>query len=135
MIRGNCTEDENPDAWFPELPVGRPQPANVQELGKEVSRAIILCNSCHRQDECLEEGMQPKNLPYGIWGGKLAGERILIADNRGVQYMVQNTRTRGSRIETSESSHVVIKEVNGVTLDEKRKALSFLQVIKPWIRG
>lgn len=143
MIRGNCTDDENPDAWFPELPVGRPAPESMQALGNEVSRAIILCNSCHNQEACLKEGMEPKNLPYGIWGGKLAGERILMADRQGMEYMSKG-RTTGALVnpDISERSgagrlkgSVVIKESDSVTVEEKRSALSFLQRIKPWIKG
>jgi hypothetical protein len=143
MIRGNCTDDENPDAWFPELPVGNPSRVKMQALGIEVSRAIVLCNSCHNQDECLEEGMKPKNLPYGIWGGKLAGERILMADRQGMEYMSKG-RATGALVKPDiaervgrgrHKGSVVIKENDSVTVEEKRRALSFFQAIKPWIKG
>ena len=70
---GNCYGDENPDAWFPEIPQGRRSERSIVNLVAETRRAIVLCNSCPKQAECLDEGMKPKNLPYGIWGGKLAG--------------------------------------------------------------
>lgn len=133
MIRGNCTDDENPDAWFPEATVGNPGPAKTLALVAEVKYAIALCNSCPKQEECLEEGMKPKNLPYGIWGGKLAGQRILMADALGVNYMSDGSRTRGSRVGISENSHVVIKENDKVTLEEKRNALNFSKRMRPWI--
>ena len=78
MIRGNCTGDANPDAWFPEVGQGMPTPSRLIPLGKETGRAIALCNSCPKQEECLGEGMKPKNLPFGIWGGMLAGERVMM---------------------------------------------------------
>ena len=133
MIRGNCTDDDNPDAWVPEGTVGNPGPAKLFALATEVKYAVTLCNSCPKQEECLEEGMEPKNLPYGIWGGKLAGQRILMADERGIDYMSDGSRTRGLRTELSENSHVVIKEKNKVTLEEKRNALNFLRRMRPWI--
>jgi hypothetical protein len=143
MIRGNCTGDENPDAWFPELSRGMPSAEKMQALSIEVSRAIALCNSCHNQDDCLKEGMEPKNLPYGIWGGKLAGERILMADRQGIEYMSKG-RATGALVKPDiaervgrgrHKGSVVIKENDSVTLDEKRNALNFLQRIKPWIKG
>lgn len=81
-IVGNCTKDDNPDAWFPEVPVGNPTPKKLVPLGKEIGRAIALCNSCPKQEECLDEGMRPENLAFGIWGGMLAGERIISTGKR-----------------------------------------------------
>lgn len=141
MIRGNCTEDENPDAWFPEIPRGRPSQSSIQALGIEISRAIALCNSCHNQNECLDEGMEPKNLPYGIWGGKLAGERMLMADRLGIEYMSQG-RTTGTMVKPDvagigtgrHKGSVVIAENDSVTVLEKKRALSFFRAVKPWIK-
>jgi hypothetical protein len=87
--------------------------------------------------------MEPKNLPYGIWGGKLAGQRILMADEQGIDYMVEG-RTRGTRTAVgtvddtgrgAARGFVVIKENDKVTVEEKRNALGFLRMIKPWMRG
>lgn len=140
---GNCYGDDNPDAWFPEPPQGAQTPAKMSRLGLETSRAIILCNACPKKEECLEEGMKPKNLSYGIWGGRLSGERILLADARGIEYMV-NGRTNGEFIQTGDAEKrvgkgrykgsVVIKEADGVTVEEKRNALNLLRRLKPWIK-
>jgi hypothetical protein len=141
---GNCYGDDNPDAWFPESPQGAASQAKMRALGLSVSRAIILCNSCPRQEPCLQEGMLPKNLPYGIWGGKLAGERLLMADAQGIEYMAEGRRTSGAyhREGTAErvgrgrhKGVVVIREPDTVTVEEKRTALNFLRRIRPWIRG
>ena len=78
MIRGNCTGDENPDAWFPELGRGSPSDSKMLRLATEVRRAIGECHTCPKQEECLDEGMKPNNLPFGIWGGMLAGERVMM---------------------------------------------------------
>ena len=141
---GNCYGDDNPDAWFPELPQGRQTPAKITSLALETSRAIILCNACHKKEECLEEGMKPKNLSYGIWGGRLAGERMLLADAKGIDYMVKG-RTSGEYVHTGDvekrvgkgryKGSVVIRESDGVTVEEKRYALNFLNRIRPWIKG
>jgi hypothetical protein len=40
MIRGNCTGDKNPDAWFPEPTRGNPSNASMLALASEVRRAI-----------------------------------------------------------------------------------------------
>lgn len=141
---GNCYGDDNPDAWFPEAPQGSASEKKMQALGMSVTRAIILCKSCPRQAECLDEGMQPKNLSYGIWGGRLAGERLLLADALGIDYMTKRTGPTGSVIKASNSERVgkgrhagsvVLNESEGVTVLEKRKAIGFLRIIKPWIKG
>lgn len=141
-VLGNCYGDKNPDAWFPEPSRGGPSQAKMRALGLETSRAIILCKACPKKEECLEEGMKPKNLPYGIWGGKLAGQRILMADEQGIDYMVEG-RTGGTRIAVgtvndtgrgAARGFVVIKENGKVTVEEKRSALNLLRLLKPWIK-
>jgi hypothetical protein len=86
--------------------------------------------------------MLPKNLPYGIWGGRLAGERLLMADARGIKYMVEG-RTRGIRSAVgivddtgrgASRGFVVIKQNDKVTVEEKRNALNLLRRLTPWIR-
>ena len=132
-IIGNCTGDSNPDAWFPELTRGNPSDTKMLALATEVRRAIGECHACPNQAECLEEGMQPKNLSYGIWGGRLAGERMLMADEQGIEYMVTG-RTRGTAHSRGINKRsVVIKEDERVTVEAKRNALRFLKNIRPWI--
>jgi hypothetical protein len=87
--------------------------------------------------------MKPKNLPYGIWGGRLAGERLLLADAKGIDYMVKG-RTTGEFIHTGDAAKrvgkgrykgsVVIRDVEGVTIEEKRSALNLLRILRPWIK-
>ena len=78
-ILGNCHGDENPDAWFPEVPQGGRSERSTAKLVAETRRAIVLCNSCPKKAECLEEGMKHENLGFGIWGGMLAGERVMLS--------------------------------------------------------
>lgn len=78
--KGACSYHPNPDLWFPEYERGgKPSNAERRLLAKRSLMAISICNSCPIQDECLEEGMKDENLENGIWGGMLAGERILMA--------------------------------------------------------
>lgn len=73
---GNCTTHTQPDYWFPEYDNGRPSAAKIEKLVESIGIAVDLCNSCPAKEACLQEGMQPNDLPFGIWGGKLAGERL-----------------------------------------------------------
>ena len=132
-IMGNCTGDANPDAWFPELTRGNPSDTKMLALAIEVRRAIGECYTCPNQAECLEEGMQPKNLSYGIWGGKLAGERMLMADEQGIEYMVDGRTGGTAHSRGINKGSVVIKEDERVTVEAKRNALKFLKNIRPWI--
>ena len=89
MITGNCTNDENPDWWFPEPPVGRVTEESIIRLTSQINYALQLCSSCPVKEECLAEGMKMEhmpsgktgwgNLPFGIWGGKMAAERLEMA--------------------------------------------------------
>lgn len=76
---GNCYGDDNPDAWFPDVPQGAFSVKKQAILGAETRRAIALCNSCPKKQACLKEGMKDENLGYGIWGGMLAGERVILS--------------------------------------------------------
>lgn len=74
----------NPDQWFPTLPNGgdRISPRRGIREAQVVARtieAIALCNKCPANDVCGEMGMEPDNVEYGIWGGKLAGQRMAKA--------------------------------------------------------
>jgi hypothetical protein len=92
MIVGNCTNDENPDWWFPEPPVGRVTEESLVRLTSQINYALQLCGSCPVKEECLTEGMKMEhmpsgktgwgNLPFGIWGGKMAAERLEMAGIR-----------------------------------------------------
>ncbi len=78
-MRGLCSTHPNPDLWFPEQPQGRPSNRKRKLLADSVMIAISICQSCPVKQACLAEGMLPENIEHGIWGGKLAGERILAA--------------------------------------------------------
>lgn len=76
-LLGKCFKNPDPDLWQPEPPNGRPSNRVMQTIAERVVEAKTICNSCTERDRCLEFGKEPNDLPYGIWGGKMAGERIL----------------------------------------------------------
>lgn len=76
-VRGICADHINPDMWFVEFGSGRPSHAKFLAVVDESKQAVELCNACPIKAECLAEGMQDDNLPYGIWGGLHAGERLM----------------------------------------------------------
>lgn len=90
MLIGNCTDDPNADYWFPENENGRPSNARRTELVNSIKYAIDKCDVCPARQECLEEGMKSENLPYGIWGGLLAGERIATLGKSKQDYSSQS---------------------------------------------
>ena len=77
VIIGSCTGHENPDLWFPEQPEHRPSIIKNVALATEINEALSICRTCPKIDDCYEEGMKPENISYGIWGGTMAGERLL----------------------------------------------------------
>lgn len=78
-IIGSCSNSDDPDMWHPEIPRGGLGVKTRAELRARTLGAIKICNNCPVQQECLAEGMKDENLPWGIWGGKLAGERVLLS--------------------------------------------------------
>lgn len=78
-VLGNCYGDSNPDAWFPDVPRGMHTESNTAKLAAETRRALALCDSCPKKAECLKAGMEHENLGFGIWGGMLAGERVMLS--------------------------------------------------------
>jgi len=73
---GNCTEHD-PDLWFQEMPIGVASRTKMRELSNNTKMAIQICETCPIKAQCLEEGMKEENLPYGVWGGLMAGERLM----------------------------------------------------------
>ena len=65
-MNGLCTGDINPDLWF-------------SNTVNNAVRALTICSYCPAVVECKAEGMKPENIDHGIWGGTLAGERLLEA--------------------------------------------------------
>lgn len=58
--------------WFPS---GKPT-----EL--ELARCQAICRTCPVQSECLEEGMRPENIGFGIWAGTTPAERLQMREPR-----------------------------------------------------
>ena len=83
-LQGLCTGHDDPDLWFTDVPesirdTGR---LTIKEKQDTVAKAIValsICNKCDVKAACFDEGMKPENIEHGIWGGMLAGERILLA--------------------------------------------------------
>lgn len=73
---GNCTKYD-PDLWFQELPVGFTTLTKMQALSNNTKQAIKICETCPIKAQCLEEGMKEENISYGVWGGLMAGERLM----------------------------------------------------------
>lgn len=130
QIVGNCTGDANPDAWFPTVPNGGRPSTILRRMVPEIKYAMDKCNSCPKKDECLEEGLKPINLAYGIWGGVLAGDRIAMADESGTDYMVA-PYNKGRTVGVAGESY--IEGSHKLTHAEKESAVMFAQRIKPYL--
>jgi hypothetical protein len=83
-MKGLCSTHPNPDLWFPEAQesVGRPTRKAHQTMIENALKAMAICNYCPIRAQCLAEGMREENIEHGIWGGMLAGERIILARAR-----------------------------------------------------
>lgn len=130
LSKGNCNSHENPDLWYPTQPNGGRASTVLTNLALEIKEAVGLCNSCPVKDSCLDEGMKPVNLAYGIWGGLLPGERIAIADEQGIEYIRPNYN-KGRILGPRNSGF--IEDTNGMTVNERKYAVLFADRIKPYL--
>ena len=69
----------NPDQWFLALPQGGQKEEREAKVVERTRQAIDTCNMCPARISCLEIGMLPGNLHWGVWGGTLPAERLLKA--------------------------------------------------------
>lgn len=98
MLIGNCTNHPEPDLWFPELGQGPVTPNRVQRLADKVNEALRLCRTCPVKDKCLESGMQEEDLQFGIWGGRLAGQRLLDSGYNREEHSLYNESGRAVKL-------------------------------------
>lgn len=85
VSKGLCVGSDDPDIWFAgEVDLTEPNSsvnANSQATKLEVDKAITalsICKSCPAKDDCLELGKHGQQLYFGIYGGTMAGERLLM---------------------------------------------------------
>lgn len=82
---GLCYTSDDPDLWFSEEieVVGRrggPTNDEKEYMITRTLKALAICDKCPIKFDCLDEGMRPENLDNGVWGGMMAGERLIMAD-------------------------------------------------------
>lgn len=78
-----CHQHNDPDLWYSEGTDSGRRGGNAELISlKNMERshqAIEICNACPSKSTCLTEGMRRENLDWGIWGGLMAGERLVKA--------------------------------------------------------
>jgi hypothetical protein len=88
-IEGLCSSNEfDPDLWWNDYPdnentSGRTTKLNTNKSIKDSRLALRICDRCPSKSACLDEGMRPENLEWGIWGGLTSGERLVRANAVG----------------------------------------------------
>ena len=86
ISNGLCVRHDDPDLWFAgEIDLTNTNSSvntNSSATKLEVDKAIValsICKSCPAKDNCLEIGKRGDQLYFGIYGGTMAGERLLTA--------------------------------------------------------
>jgi hypothetical protein len=87
-IVGLCSSKEfDPNLWWNDYPdtetSGRATKAEMNKSIKDSRLALRICDRCPSKSACLDEGMRPENLEWGIWGGLTSGERLASANAVG----------------------------------------------------
>ena len=85
VSKGLCVKHDDPDLWFAGevdlIDASSSVNTNSQATKLEVDKAITalsICKSCPAKDNCLELGKRGDQLYFGIYGGTMAGERLLM---------------------------------------------------------
>jgi hypothetical protein len=85
ISKGLCVKHDDPDLWFAgEVDLTDTNSSvntNSQATKLEVEKAIValsICKSCPAKDNCLELGKRGDQIYFGIYGGTMAGERLLM---------------------------------------------------------
>jgi hypothetical protein len=92
QLVGLCTGSSDPELWFSDTSDqlnGKGKVLKPEVKERMIARtlaAISICSICPIKEACLAEGMKPQNIDFGVWGGTLPGERL-----------VMSTRSRTSR--------------------------------------
>ena len=85
VSKGLCVKHDDPDLWFagevdltdPSSSVNTNSQATKLEVEKAI-KALSICNNCPAKDNCLELGKRGEQIYFGIYGGTMAGERLLM---------------------------------------------------------
>jgi len=86
VSNGLCVNHNDPDLWFAgeidllstNTSVNANSPAAKAEVEKAIA-ALSVCKNCPAKDNCLQLGSQGTQIYYGIYGGTMAGERLVVA--------------------------------------------------------
>ena len=87
VSEGLCVKHDDPDLWFAgeaEKEFGEKWTYNKeqrQRVALEVDKAIsalAICKNCPAKVNCLELGKRGPQLHFGIYGGTMPGERLLM---------------------------------------------------------
>ena len=85
ISNGLCVKHDDPDLWFagevdltdPSSSVNTNSQATKLEVEKAI-KALYICDNCPAKDNCLELGKRGEQIYFGIYGGTMAGERLLM---------------------------------------------------------
>lgn len=86
VSNGLCVNHDDPDLWFAgeidllstNTSVNANSPVAKAEVEKAIA-ALSVCKNCPAKDNCLQLGSQGTQIYYGIYGGSMAGERLVVA--------------------------------------------------------
>jgi len=87
VSNGLCVGHDDPDLWFggeAEKEFGerwvntKEQKQRAQAEVEKAVAALSVCSNCPAKVNCLELGKRGPQLYYGIYGGTMPGERLLM---------------------------------------------------------
>ena len=91
---GACATHPDPDLWFPEFGSGTVTQKRIDKAADKIIEAMSICNGCDIKQTCLEQGMTGEDLQFGIWGGKMAAQRMMAAGHTQGEFALYSEQGR-----------------------------------------
>lgn len=111
ISNGLCVNHNDPDLWFAgeidllntKTSVNKNSPATKAEVDKAIV-ALSICKNCPAKGNCLQLGSHGTQIYFGIYGGTMAGERLVEAG------MSRKNSTNKNRIAFARKVRKTMKE-------------------------
>ena len=107
---GLCVNHNNPDLWFAgevdrdDNEVWSNNAEQRSRLKAEVDKAVValsICSNCPAKINCLELGMRGPQKYFGISGGTMPGERLVMLGKITKKSAIQNKLAFARKVRTT----------------------------------
>ena len=107
---GLCVNHNDPDLWFAgeiDKDDNEVWSNNAEQRGRlkaEVDKAVValsICSNCPAKINCLELGLRGPQRYFGIYGGTMPGERLVMLGKTTKKSAIQNKLAFARKVRTT----------------------------------